>query len=159
MMCHIRWPVASGRATLPRRTGPRPPILPGDGTNRLSDALQAAFFDEHEDSDWASSALLRVEVARAINRIQPALLPEAREVLDLFSSVDINDDIVDQAMIEPDRNLRSLAAIHLARARAFGDALAAVVSYDEQLLAAATRAGLPVTSPTWETLGAPTTPD
>lgn len=33
--------VASGRATLPRRTGSRPRILPGDGTNRLSDALQA----------------------------------------------------------------------------------------------------------------------
>lgn len=33
--------VSSGRATLPRRTGPRPTILPGDGTNRLSDALQA----------------------------------------------------------------------------------------------------------------------
>jgi prevent-host-death family protein len=32
---------ASGRATLARRTGPRPRILPGDGTNKLSEALQA----------------------------------------------------------------------------------------------------------------------
>ena len=32
--------VAEGRARLPRRTGPRPPILPGDGTNRLSDMVR-----------------------------------------------------------------------------------------------------------------------
>lgn len=32
---------AEGRVRLARRTGPRPRTLPGDGTNRLSDALQA----------------------------------------------------------------------------------------------------------------------
>lgn len=110
-------------------------------------SAMAAFFDEHEDWDWASSALLRVEVARTISRIQPALLPQARELLDFFSSIEINDDIVDQAMIEPDRSLRSLDAIHLATARVFSDDLAALVSYDERLLTAATHAGLPTVSP------------
>jgi prevent-host-death family protein len=32
---------ASGRLRLARRPGHRPRMLPGDGTNRLSDALQA----------------------------------------------------------------------------------------------------------------------
>lgn len=32
---------AEGRVKLARRTGPLPRPLPGDGTNRLSDALQA----------------------------------------------------------------------------------------------------------------------
>ena len=122
-------------------------------------SAMAVFFDDHEDWDWASSALLRVEVARAISRIQPALLPDARELLDLFSYIEIDDDVVDRAMVEPDQGLRSLDAIHLATARVFGDDLTALVTYDERLLRAATDAGLPVASPSWETLAAPTAPD
>ena len=109
----------------------------------------SAFYDEHEDWEWSGSTLLRIEVARAITRVQPALLPEARELLDFFSLVPIDDDIVERAMIEPDRGLRSLDAIHLATARTLADDLAALVSYDERLLTAATNAGLPVASPTW----------
>ena len=121
-------------------------------------SAMSAFYDEHEDWDWSGSTLLRIEVARAITRVQPALFPEARELLDFFSLVPIDGDIVERAMIEPDRGLRSLDAIHLATARTLADDLAALVSYDERLLAAATNAGLPVASPTSETMGAPTAP-
>ena len=47
----------------------------------------------------------------------PALLPEARDLLTAFSYIAIDDEIVDGAMGEPDRGLRSLDAIHLATAR------------------------------------------
>lgn len=127
-------------------------------TNEVHTSAMAAFYDEHEDWDWASSTLLRIEVARTMNRVEPDLLPEARDVLEEFSFVEISDDIVNQAMIEPNPGLRSLDAIHLATARRFGDDLAALVSYDQRMLAAATDAGLPVASPTWDTLAAPTTP-
>lgn len=110
-------------------------------------SAMAEFFDEYEDWDWASSSLLRIEVARALTRLRPELLPEARELLGLVSYIPINDDIVERAMIEPARGLRSLDAIHLAAARSVGDDLAALVSYDERLLTAATDAGLPVVSP------------
>ena len=65
---------------------------------------------------WTGPTLLRIEVARAVTRVQPALLPEARELLEFFSFIPINDDVVERAMIEPDRSLRSLDAIHLATA-------------------------------------------
>ena len=107
----------------------------------------AAFYDAHEDAEWVSSALLRIEVTRAVTRATPALLPDARDLLLAFSFVVIDDDIVEGAMNEPDRGLRSLDAIHLATARVLGDDMDAVVSYDDRLLKAATDAGLPVASP------------
>ena len=39
--------VESGRATLARRPGYRPRMRPGDGTDRLSDALAALRDEEH----------------------------------------------------------------------------------------------------------------
>jgi hypothetical protein len=77
----------------------------------------------------------------------PALLPDARDLLTAFSYIAIDDDIVDAAMSEPDRGLRSLDAIHLATARISAPELDAPVTYDDRLIKAATEAGLPVTSP------------
>lgn len=107
----------------------------------------AAFYDAHADAEWVSSALLRIEVTRTVARAMPALLPEARDLLLAFSVVAIDDDIVEGAMNEPDRGLRSLDAIHLATARLLSEDLDTIVSYDDRLLKAATEAGLPVASP------------
>ena len=107
----------------------------------------AAFYDEHAEAEWVSSALLKIELTRAVTRVMPVLLPDARDLLRAFSYVSIDDDIVEAAMNEPDRGLRSLDAIHLATARIFGDELDALVSYDERLLRAADEAGLPAASP------------
>jgi uncharacterized protein len=107
----------------------------------------AGFYDEHTDAEWVSSALLKIELTRAVTRVMPVLLPDARDLLRAFSYVSIDDDIVEGAMNEPDRGLRSLDAIHLATARIFGDELDALVSYDDRLLRAAEEAGLPTASP------------
>jgi uncharacterized protein len=107
----------------------------------------AAFYDTHADAEWVSSALLRVEVTRAVARALPALLPEARDLLLAFSCVAIDDDIVDGAMNEPDRGLRSLDAIHLATARIFAPELDAIATYDDRLIKAANDAGLTTASP------------
>ena len=107
----------------------------------------ASFYDAHADAEWVSSALLRIELSRAVMRGMPALLPDARELLLAFSCIAIDDDIVEGAMNVPDRALRSLDSIHLATARILGPELDAVVSYDDRLLRAATDAGLPVESP------------
>ena len=107
----------------------------------------AAFYDAHADAEWASSALLRIELTRAVTRAMPTLLPDARDLLLAFSFVAIDDDIVEAAMNEPDRGLRSLDAIHLATARILGEDLDALVSYDDRLLQAATDAGLATASP------------
>ena len=107
----------------------------------------AAFYDAHADAEWASSALLRIELTRAVTRAMPTLLPDARDLLLAFSFVAIDDDIVEAAMNEPDRGLRSRDAIHLATARILGEDLDAIVSYDDRLLKAATDAGLETASP------------
>jgi predicted nucleic acid-binding protein len=107
----------------------------------------AAFYDTHADAEWVSSALLRIEVGRAVARAMPALLPDARDLLLAFSCIAIDDDIVEGAMNEPDRILRSLDAIHLATARILAPELAALVTYDDRLLRAAGDAGLVTISP------------
>ena len=70
----------------------------------------------------------------------------ARSLL-AFSFVAIDDDVVEAAMNEPDRGLRSRDAIHQATARILGEDLDALVSYDDRLLKAATDAGLATASP------------
>jgi len=107
----------------------------------------AAFYDSHGNAEWVSSALLRIEVTRAVIRAAPALLPDARDLLGALSCLTIDDEIVEAAANEPDRALRSLHAIHLATARVFGPELDALVTYDGRLAAAATDAGLVTLSP------------
>ena len=107
----------------------------------------AAFYDAHSDAEWVSSDLLRIELTRAVARAMPALLPDARELLLAFSCIAIDDDIVEGAITEPDRGLRSLDAIHLATARILAPELDALVTYDDRLLRAATDAGLVTVSP------------
>ena len=107
----------------------------------------AEFYDEHPNASWVSSALLRIEVVRAVLRAMPAALPDARELLLAFDYVSIDDEIVDAAMNEPDRMLRSLGAIHLATARILGPDLAGLITYDDRLTSAATDAGIPVVAP------------
>jgi hypothetical protein len=51
-------------------------------------------------------------------------------------------------MNEPDRNLRSHAAIHLATARILAPDLEALVTYDDGLIRAASDAGIGTLSPT-----------
>lgn len=107
----------------------------------------AAFYDAHADAEWVSSALLRIELTRAVTRAVPALLPDARDLLLAFSCIAIDDDIVEGAMNEPDRNLRSLDAIHLATARILAPELDGLITYDDRLSRAAGDAGLAAVTP------------
>jgi len=107
----------------------------------------AAFYDESAGASWVSSALLRIEIIRAVSRVMPAALPDARALLLAFDYVNIDDEVVDAAMNEPDRMLRSLDAIHLATARVLGPDLDGLATYDDRLAAAAKDAGIPVIDP------------
>jgi uncharacterized protein len=107
----------------------------------------AAFYDSHADAEWVSSVLLRIEVGRAVARAMPTLLPDARDLLLAFSYIAIDDDIVDGAVNEPDRMLRSLDAIHLTTARILAPELDGLVTYDDRLARAAADAGLVTVSP------------
>ena len=58
----------------------------------------------------------------------PALLPDARDLLSAFSFIAMDDDVVEWAVNEPDRRLRSLDAIHLATARVLAQDLEAIAT-------------------------------
>lgn len=107
----------------------------------------AAFYDANTTSSWVSSALLRVEVIRTVARALPAALPEARDLLLAFDYIAVDEEVVEAAMNEPDRMLRSLDAIHLASARLLGTDLAGLVTYDDRLASAARDARIPVIDP------------
>jgi len=106
-----------------------------------------AFYREHRSDNWISSDLLGIEVSRAVARTWPALIPDAQRLLDAFEYVQIDEDVVRTSMVEPDRLLRSLDAIHLATARLLGPELTALVTYDERLATAAVEAGVAVLAP------------
>jgi hypothetical protein len=54
-------------------------------------------------------------------------------LLDAFEYIQIDEDVVRTAMVEPDPLLRSLDAIHLATARLLGPELTALLTYDDRL--------------------------
>ncbi|MFE7127393.1 type II toxin-antitoxin system VapC family toxin [Streptomyces sp. NPDC057617] len=107
----------------------------------------AEFYDRATGATWVSSTLLRIDVMRAVTRVFPALLPDARDLLLAFDFVSIDDDIVDAAMNEPDRMLRSLDAVHLATARVLGTDVTGLATYDDRLAAAGKDAGFEIVSP------------
>jgi predicted nucleic acid-binding protein len=110
-------------------------------------AAFADFYDAHAEDEWVSSTLLRIEIARAVLRAKPTLLPDARDLLSAFSYIAIDDEVVDLAMNEPDRRLHSLDAIHLATARILATELEAFLTYDDRLFEAAVDAGMTALSP------------
>jgi uncharacterized protein len=89
------------------------------------------------------SELAVTEVTRAARRV-------GVDPTDALAECDVvllrSEDLVRASELEPPA-LRTLDAIHLATALALGDVLDAFVAYDEQLLAAAARHGLPTAAP------------
>jgi len=94
-----------------------------------------------------SSALARTEVSRALLPLGPDAVRRGQEVLSRVDLVRINDRVLNAAgaMLPPD--LRSLDAIHLATAAQLGTDLSRIVTYDGQMVQAATTLGWAVSSP------------
>jgi uncharacterized protein len=111
-----------------------------------SDALEA-WLGERGNVPRATSALTRVELVRACRRLDPDLVPAATGLLRGLDTVPLRDRVLDTAAALPDRDLRSLDALHLASALTLGDALDVLVAYDHRLLDAAARAGVPTGAP------------
>jgi len=89
-----------------------------------------------------------VELVRVVHRAGiPRLIPEARKLLAGIHLIRLDDVLLDRAADLDPTELRSLDSIHLAAAASLGDDLAAVVSYDDRLLAAANSLGLPTATP------------
>ena len=94
-----------------------------------------------------SSAVIRVEVPRAVWRADPTALPESYRVIRRVVEVELSDEVLTRAASVRPMALRAVDAVHLASALILRDQLTAFVAYDKQLLAAAKEAGLPTASP------------
>jgi predicted nucleic acid-binding protein len=112
-----------------------------------SDSL-SDWLDSRTVTPWVSSALIEIELPRALRRSEPARLVDVASVLARVSRYDIDDVVRAAAASYPDPSLRSLDAIHLATAHAvFGSRLTAFVCYDERLRYAASTLGLNCQTP------------
>jgi predicted nucleic acid-binding protein len=95
-----------------------------------------------------SSALARVEIARAVRRTTTgtAVRRRAARVLARIALVRIDDPVLAAAARVLPPSLRTLDAIHLATARSLEE-LAGIVTYDGRLARAAARSRVKVFSP------------
>jgi predicted nucleic acid-binding protein len=99
------------------------------------------------DPDQHASALVEVEVIRAIRRSAPSRAAAAQPVLAQLNLLEVTERIrSDAALLDPP-TLRSLDAIHLATALSLGDELDGLVTYDTRLAKAAEARGLAVLAP------------
>jgi len=118
----------------------------------------ADWLDQRTDLPWVSSALIEVELPRAISRVEPDLITDVPPVIAHVARYEIDETVRLIAASYSDPNLRSLDAIHLATAKGiFGHHLTAFVTYDQRLLASAAAAGLPTASPGIPTVDTPAT--
>ncbi|MET8834797.1 type II toxin-antitoxin system VapC family toxin [Micromonospora sp. NPDC004540] len=110
-----------------------------------------AWLNDHAGAPLVSSALVEVEVPRALRRAAPQALVGVPSVLGRLYRVEIDAAVRAAAGAYGERLLRSLDAIHLATAetlaRQAGADFVAFVTYDRRLLDAAKAVGLAVASP------------
>ncbi|MCI4063762.1 type II toxin-antitoxin system VapC family toxin [Micromonospora sp. R77] len=110
-----------------------------------------AWLNERPGTSLVASALVEVEVPRALRRAAPQALVGVPTILSRLYRVEIDATVRAAAGAYAEPLLRSLDAIHLATAeilaRQAGSDFAAFVTYDRRLLDAAKGVGLPVASP------------
>lgn len=95
----------------------------------------------------ASCAIARVELVRAVRPHGARAVGLGRRLLEEIDLISMDDALLDDAADLGGPELRSLDAIHLAAARALGQDLEKIVTYDRRMAAAAETLGLPVAAP------------
>jgi predicted nucleic acid-binding protein len=95
-----------------------------------------------------SSELVRVEVMRAVLRIEPELEMRALDVLGKIRIIKIKSGIMVQAERLPSHvKIRGMDAIHLASANTLGRLGHTIVTYDKNMAKAAKALGFNIESP------------
>ena len=95
----------------------------------------------------ASSALARIEVARALMPSGAEAVSRGEDVLRRIQLLRVNDRVLNEAGRMKPAELRSLDAIHLASAQQLGTSVKQIITYDERMSDAAKAAGWSVASP------------
>lgn len=109
-----------------------------------SDALRELLA---RDPDQLASAIVEVEVVRAVRRAVPDLVSFAQRVVSQLTVVEVSEAIRSRASLLDPVTLRSMDAVHLATALELGSDLDAVVTYDSRMAEAAAGVHLRVVAP------------
>lgn len=112
---------------------------------RDTQALRAWLSEANRDPVAAN--LVRTELLRAVRRVAPDRVLQARAVLDSITLTDLPTSLFEHAGRLDPVGLRSLDALHLAAALDLGDDLESMVTYDDRLADAARSNGVAVTAP------------
>lgn len=96
---------------------------------------------------WVSSALVEVELVRAICVVEPADLVHVPSVLGRVDRLEMDGIMHANAAAISPAAVRSLDALHLTTALELADDLTAVVTYDKRFGDAAEAAGLTWVAP------------
>ena len=99
------------------------------------------------DADQLASAIVEIEVVRAVRRAVPELTAQAQSVVSQIAVVEPTEAIRARAALLEPVTLRSLDALHLATALEIGDELDGLVTYDGRMAASAEAFGLVVLTP------------
>ena len=97
---------------------------------------------------WATSALARTEVVRAVWSGGRAAVTRARVILHSAFEVVVTRSVLDRAAdLDTGTMLRTVDAIHLASALSLRREIDGLVTYDRRMAEAAEAIGLPVVAP------------
>ncbi len=108
------------------------------------------YLNARGDERLVASALIEVEVPRALRRSVPAVLGAVAATIARIDRVEIDSSVRATAAAYTDPHLRSLDAIHLATADhllASGKRLSAFVTYDKRLADRAGDLGVVIAAP------------
>lgn len=95
-----------------------------------------------------SSELARLEVKRAVHRINPQDIALANQELTRINFVTISDQVLSTAeAFTANISLATLDAIHVATALTLGSKIEGIITYDKQMIANAQNMGIRVLSP------------
>jgi predicted nucleic acid-binding protein len=104
--------------------------------------------DKVMNNKMVTSTLTRVEVKRAVNRINSTKSKVANDVLAQLQYTELDSQTLNLAEVfSPDVTLRTLDAIHVASVLRISEAVQGIITYDKQMIANAEKMGIKVLSP------------
>ena len=103
--------------------------------------------DKVMNNKMVTSTLTRVEVKRAVNRINSTNSKVANDVLAQLQYTELDSQTLNLAeAFSPDVTLRTLDAIHVASVLRISEAVQGIITYDKQMIANAEKMGIKVLS-------------
>ncbi|CAN2169380.1 PIN_MT3492-like domain containing protein [Candidatus Nanopelagicaceae bacterium] len=104
--------------------------------------------DKVMNNKMVTSTLTRVEVKRAVNRINSTKSKVANDVLAQLQYTELDSQTLNLVeAFSPDVTLRTLDAIHVASVLRISEAVQGIITYDKQMIANAEKMGIKVLSP------------